>query len=41
MLTPISTYPFFAKAGHVPAHWRGRNNVTANESVTLAGRHAV
>ncbi len=41
MLMPISTYSFFAKAGQASAHGLGADVRTANESVTLAERHAV
>jgi len=41
MLMLISTYSFFAKAGQAPAHRRGGDVRTANESVTLAEGHAV
>jgi len=41
MLMLISTYSFFAKAGQASAHGRRADVRTANESVTLAERHAV
>ena len=41
MLMPISTYSFIAKAGQASAHCDGVDFRTADESVTLAERHAV
>jgi hypothetical protein len=42
MLMPISTYSFIAKAGQASAHCGGGvDSRAANESVTLAERHAV